>query len=76
MRIGMIAVPPRAMMALWQRRGIVGAVRGHGADVLVLRDLAKQVWQDGAVALPAGGEFYRANVRGGVTVRSNRSAAV
>ena len=31
--------------------GIVGAVRGHVADVLVLRDLAKQVRQDGAVAI-------------------------
>ena len=37
--------------------GIVGTIRGHGADVLVLGDLAQQVRQDGAVAFPAGGEL-------------------
>lgn len=58
----MIAVPPRAIMALWQHRvsqapstarqaNACIAERGrHGADVLVLGDLAKQVRQDWAAA--------------------------
>ena len=42
--------------------GVVGAVCGHGADLRIFGDLARQVRQDGAVAFPAGGELHRADV--------------
>lgn len=45
--------------------GVVGAVRGNGAGVFVVRDLAQQVRQDGAIAFPARGELDRADVGGG-----------
>lgn len=45
--------------------GIVGTIRGHGADVLVLGDLAQQVRQDWAVAFPARGELDGPDIRGG-----------
>ena len=42
LRIGMIRTASRAMMVLWQRR-VIGAVRGHRADLFVGRDLPEQV---------------------------------
>ena len=45
--------------------GVIGPVGGHGADLLVLRDLVEQIGQDRAVALAAGGEFHGADVRCG-----------
>ena len=45
--------------------GVVGAIGGHGADLLVLRDLVEQFGQDGAVAVAAGGEFHSPDVRRG-----------
>lgn len=41
---------------------VVGAVGGYRADLLVRRDLAEQVGEHGAVAVPAGGEFHGADV--------------
>lgn len=45
--------------------GIVGAICGHGTNVLVRRDLAKQDRRDGAVTFPARCELDRADVRCG-----------
>ena len=45
--------------------GIEGTIRGHGADVLVLGDLAQQVRHDRAAAFPARGELDGPDIRGG-----------
>lgn len=44
---------------------VIGAIGGDGANLLAYRDLAQQVWQHGAVAVAAGGEFHGADVRSG-----------
>ena len=44
---------------------VIGAVRGHCADLFALGDLVKQLWQDRTVAVAAGGEFHGADVRRG-----------
>lgn len=41
------------------------AVGGHRADVLSLRDLVQQVWQDRTVAVAAEGRLHCPNVGGG-----------
>lgn len=43
---------------------VVGAVRGHGADLFALGDLVEQFRQDRAVAVPAGGELDGPDVGG------------
>ncbi|GHE02616.1 hypothetical protein U879_18720 [Defluviimonas sp. 20V17] len=39
-------------------------ITGHGADLLIRRDLIQEVRQDGAVALAAGREFHGQDVAG------------
>ena len=45
--------------------GVIGAVGGYRADVFALGDLVQQVRQDRTVAVTAGGELHRPNVRRG-----------
>ena len=45
--------------------GVIGAVRGHGADLFALGDLVPQLRQNRAVAVAAGSELYRPDVRSG-----------
>lgn len=44
--------------------GVEGTITGHGADLLILRDLVQKVRQDGAVALAAAREFHGLDVAG------------
>lgn len=45
--------------------GIEGSIAGHGADLLIGRDLVQQVQQNGAVAFPAWGKLRGTDVAGG-----------
>ncbi len=42
--------------------GVIGAVRRHSADGFVVRDLAKEVRQDRAIAFPTGRKLDRADI--------------
>lgn len=44
---------------------VVGAICGHGANLLILRDMVQHGWQDGIVAFSAWGRFHRAGVGNG-----------
>lgn len=43
---------------------VIGSVGGHGADVFVLSDLVQHFRQDRILAISAGGELHRKDVRG------------
>ncbi len=45
--------------------GVIGAGSSDRADVFAVGDLVQQVWQDRTVAIAAGGELHRADVRRG-----------
>ncbi len=44
---------------------VIGTVGGHCADVFAFGDLVEQLWQDRTVAVAAGREFNRPDVRRG-----------
>ena len=75
-----VLFPRSAVLADWDDRsglavdvggvaaaGVIGAIGGHGADLFAIRDLVKQVRQDRTVAIAAGGELHRPEVRSGRT---------
>ena len=57
LRIGMIAVAWRSMLALLV--GVIGTLRGHGADLFGLWDLIAPLWQERHAALVREDSRYR-----------------
>lgn len=44
---------------------VIGAIGGHSANIFTFGDLVEQLGQHRAVAVAAGGEFHRPDVRSG-----------
>jgi hypothetical protein len=60
--MGMIRVAFRSMMTVWQA-GVIRPIGGHRAEMLTFGDLVEQLRRYWTVAVAAGGESHRPDIR-------------